>query len=486
MKLKSSFYNEIIPIEETNEFLIYNIVSGGLNVLNKETGLVFSKLKDGRSFELSDFPSITEELSELFNNGFIVEYEIDEIKKYRTDYIENQSRKYRTNGHIGLTIGTTILCNMGCPYCFEDVKPNKTLRDERVLDGIVSFIEGMIQSAPVEKWSSLSISWYGGEPLINKTAIEYLSEKFISLSDKYSIPYDATIITNGIYLDADTWQMLKKYKVSSLQVTIDGAKEVHDVYRPLKNSRSKNYEKILENISMMPEDMDLTIRINTDKRVAATFERLLDDLQSYGIWPQRHKSFSLSLAWLRSYPGADSSTMQYLTKDEFFDVQNSFSKLKVSRFNSWAETNSDLNAKMLWMLPDKQSDCATYVSPYFFTFDPEGTIHKCWETIHDTKKSSGTNVFKSWSTEDFEKYLNYSRTNVHPICETCKFNPVCGGLSCAYDALADIKEDKLPCTIWKTKLPEYFKDMYLMKLENPDKVSFKVAKVNEHQTHSNK
>jgi uncharacterized protein len=486
MKLKSSFYNELIPVEETQEYLLYNIISGGLNVITRQTGKLLETLKSGIPFDIEDFAGFEEELKTLQEEGYLVPSDADEREQYRDEYFETQSRKYKNSGHIGITIGTTILCNMGCPYCFETVKPNKTLRDEKVVNGIVSYIEDMIQSAPVKKWSSLTISWYGGEPLINKQGIDSLSQKFIALSDKYSIPYDATIISNGIYLDTDTWQFLKRNKVSSIQVTVDGAKEVHDVYRPLKNSRGKNYEKILENLSMMPEGITLTIRINTDKRVAATFEKLLDDLESYGIWPQRHKEVSLSLAWLRAYEGADTSSMVHLSKDEFFEVQHNFSERKVSRFNRWAEANSELRAKVKWNVPDKQSDCATYVSPYFFTFDPDGMIHKCWETVHDTKKSSGVDVFKRWTPSDFDKYLSYSRTKIHPICSACKFNPVCGGLSCAYDAIHDLAEDKFPCTVWKSKLPDYFKRMYLKKLEDPEGVSFKVAAMSEHQTHANK
>ncbi|SKC83326.1 radical SAM/SPASM domain-containing protein [Ohtaekwangia koreensis] len=486
MKLKSSFYNEIIPVEETDEALLYNIVSGGLNIISMPLANMLSSVPAGETIDMEQYPQFDNELQQLFDDGFLVAPEINEVEQYRDDYINTQSNKYKNSGHIGLTIGTTILCNMGCPYCFEVVKPNKTLRDEKVLQGIVSYIEDMINNAPVKKWSSLSITWYGGEPLINKQAIEFLSQKFIALSEQYHIPYEASIITNGIYLDMETWQFLKANKVSSLQVTVDGAKEVHDAYRPLKNSKGKNYEKIMENLSMMPEGIDLTIRINTDKRVAATFDRFFDDLSSYGIWPQRHKQVSLALAWLKAYEGAPTADMVYLSQDEFFEVSNKFSITKVDRFNRWAQHNSELKARIRWNIPQKQSDCSTYVSPYFFTFDPDGTIHKCWETVHDTQKSSGVNVFRRWTPSDFEKYLNYSRTKVHPICAACKFNPVCGGLSCAYDALHDLTEDKFPCTVWKTRLGDYFKSMYLLKLKEPDRVSFKEVKMDDHQTHANK
>ena len=485
-KLKQSFYNELIPVEETKESLLYNIVTGGLTVVNQAVSAVLKSVSDQPHFSISEYAEVEEELWDLHESGFLVDYHTDERAQYQANYIKTQDQKFRNNSHIGLTIGTTILCNMGCPYCFEVVKPNKTLRDEKVIDGIGDYIEGMINTADVQHWSSLSIIWYGGEPLINKEAIEKLSERFVQMSAQYDIPYSASIISNGILLDKDTWQFLKKNQVTDVQITIDGAKEVHNKYRPLKNAKGKNYEKILENLSVMPLGMNATIRVNTDRQVANSLEQLLDDLYSYGIWPQRYDAVSIDLAWLRSYEGADTSGLASLSNEEFFDIRHEFRMLQSKRFNNFAEANGMPSAKVKWHLPSKQSDCATYVSPYFFTFDPEGTIHKCWETVHDTKKSSGTDVFKRWNPDDFKRYLDYSRTKVHPVCYNCKFNPVCEGLSCAYDTLESLKEEEFPCTPWKAKLPDYFKKMYAMMQERPNEVLFSQQKENELQTHSNK
>lgn len=486
MKVKSSFYNELIPIEETNEFLLYNLLSGGLKVLDSKTGKFISE-KDVDYFFIPDSNSEnSDELLDLVKEGYLVDYNLDEKAEYQNDYDNAQARKFRDSSHIGITIGTTILCNMGCPYCFQTVKPNETLRDEKIINGIVNYIEGMIHSAPVDKWKSLTITWFGGEPLINTDAIEILSIKFMNLAEKYDIPYNASIITNGILLDKKTWYVLKKNKVSSVQVTIDGSKEVHNIYRPLKSANGKNYEKILENLSIMPMGMQASIRINTDKRVAASIPQLLDDLHTYGIWPQRAASVNISLAWLRAYKGAENTAMINLTQEEFFEVNNQFRLSLVDRYNQWAKDNRVGNAKIKWHLPEKQSDCATYVSPYFFTFDPKGNIHKCWETVHDGNKSSGATVFQPWNAEDFVKYTDYSRATVHPVCYSCKYNPVCEGLTCSYDALDTLEANGFPCTAWKSKLPSYFKEMYLKMIQNPNQVSIEKPKVRNLQTHSNK
>lgn len=486
MNLKSSFYNELIAIEATDEFLIYNIEHGGLRVLDSETGNFISRLESEETFTIRDFPGMVETLMELEEEGYLVPADLDEKAAHRERFLEDQVNKTRGKSHIGLTIGTTILCNMGCPYCFQSVRPNSSLRDEKVINGIVSFIEDMIDKAPVEKWEGISVTWFGGEPLVNRECIEKLTQGLYELAQKYRIPYDALIITNGILLDRKTWQFLRENHITSAQVTIDGAKEVHDVYRPLKTPNALNYEKILENLSIMPSDFSLVVRINTDKRVAASLPRLLDDFEKYGLWPQRHTAISLTLAWLKAYKGADVSSMINLTREEFFEVENEFSTLKVNKFNNWAQANRRAVSKIKWRTPEKQGDCPTWVSPYSFAIDPEGGVHKCWETLHDKETSSGKEVTQGWNAEDYKKYTSYSRATVHPTCYNCKFNPVCEGLSCSHDVVDVVQDSDLPCTPWKTMLSSYFKKMYLEKLQRPDEISFKKHKVAEFRTHSNK
>lgn len=486
MSLKNSFYNELVAIEEIDKFLIYNIQQGGLRVIDSEIGEFLSSLGSEDCFMIKDYPWMLETLIELEEGGFLVAKDLDERLLHRETFLENQKSKTLGPSHIGLTIGTTILCNMGCSYCFQAVRPNSSLRDEKIITGIVNFIEDMIMKAPVEKWEGISVTWFGGEPLVNKECIEKLTPGLYGLSQKFNIPYDAVIITNGILLDSSAWQFLRENHVSSLQVTIDGAKEVHDIYRPLKNPNTANYEKILENIAVMPADFSLVIRINTDKRVAASLPRLLDDFEKYGLWPQRHADISMTLAWLKAYKGADVSNMINLTREEFFEIENEFSKLKVDRFNKWAKANDKEPSKLKWRTPEKQGDCPTWVSPYSFAIDPEGGVHKCWETLHDKATSSGKEVGQEWNAEDYKKYSSYSRTTVHPTCYNCKFNPVCEGLSCSHDAVDVVDDSDLPCTPWKTMLSSYFKKMYLEKLTYPNEISFKRTRDAVVRTHSNK
>ena len=69
-----------------------------------------------------------------------------------------------------MVIAVTLLCNMDCPYCFEN-KKNITITKE-IEDNLISFID---KNTPNE--GSLNISWFGGEPLLQKDLIYRLSKK---------------------------------------------------------------------------------------------------------------------------------------------------------------------------------------------------------------------------------------------------------------------------------------------------------------------
>lgn len=482
--LKSNFYNVLVSVEEENEWLLYNTLNGGMEILSGFQGEFLSSLIEN---------SMTVTMEEVMQSSFLTylherEYLTDISEPERDKFISNYKAKkehiYDKNiADIGLTIGTTITCNMGCPYCFEFDKPNKSLRNEENINAIVYYIKDMIATSPVKKWRRCLVVWYGGEPLINAGAIERLTPKLLQLCEENGIEYRATIITNGLLLNEKMWERLKENKVNQLQITIDGAEEQHNQKRPLKASKGENYKKILSNIAMMPDGMEVTVRINVDKGVAGSWEEFFDDMYNFGIWPQRHKSVLFSPSWLRPYEEiANNTASNYLTNDEFFDALNDFRMRKLGRFNNWADSNNLPRAKLKWNLPTLQEDCSTWVSPYNVVIDPEGYVQKCWETIHDSRNHIH-HVSEGYKPETFAKYAAYDKVELNNICRNCQYMPVCDKLPCAFDAL---KHGKPECTYWKTKLPSSLKDQYLTMKQNPEIMIPPFSTTTVNTGHSNK
>lgn len=479
---KSNFYNVLVPVEEEQQWLLYNTLSGGLEVLSDgEGGLLSDIINGGRQLtedEVNDNPF----LSYLHQHEYITDISEPERQNFIDNYRNGKKRLHdKEVSSICLTIGTTITCNMGCPYCFEFEKPNKSLRSDDNIEAIVAYLEDIVAKAPVKKWQSLLIVWYGGEPLINAGAIEKLSPRFFAFCEKYGMDYSANIITNGLLLTEKTWTLLKENRVDHLQITIDGPEETHNKKRPLKNMKGENYKKILSNIALAPEGMDITIRVNVDKEIARRWDEFFNDFYNFGIWPQHFRSVHFAPSWLRPYAEiTDNVASDYLTNEQFFDELQSFRIKQLGLYNAWATDNGQPQARLQWTLPALQEDCGTWVSPYNIVIDPQGYVQKCWETIHDASNHIH-HVSEGFKPELFSKFEAYDKIALNNICSNCQILPVCDKLPCAFDA---IKEGKPVCSYWKAKLPESLKTQYLMMRRQPELMAapFSTEKVNDGHT----
>ena len=143
---------------------------------------------------------------------------------------------------VGLTICPTMGCNCDCPYCFEDHVAGKM--SAQVQDDVVALAERMLDASSAK---NLSVTWFGGEPLLATDVIAALSERLMALAAERGIEYDAGIITNGYLLTPEVVELLDRCKVASAQVTVDGMGPAHDATRRLANG-GPTFERIIANL----------------------------------------------------------------------------------------------------------------------------------------------------------------------------------------------------------------------------------------------
>ncbi len=122
-----------------------------------------------------------------------------------------------------LTLAVTHQCNFSCRYCLqkhEDVSMTK----ETAMKAIDAFVSGICEGDKAQ------ISFYGGEPLLQKELIKelvrYSSEKILSIPDT-RLSFEIT--TNGLLLEEDFIAFAKKNKIF-LALSHDGLAQ--DPVRP--------------------------------------------------------------------------------------------------------------------------------------------------------------------------------------------------------------------------------------------------------------
>ena len=160
------------------------------------------------------------------------------------------------NRMLNLIILPTEKCNFRCAYCYEDFSIGKM--PLAVSDAIKKLIRNRFDDLQL-----LAISWFGGEPLLNRETIYDISD-YILHNKPASLHYAANMTTNGYLLDPATLRRLIECHVNTFQITLDGDRDLHNQTRVLADGRP-TFDRIWENILMMHHsdyEFELMLRIH--------------------------------------------------------------------------------------------------------------------------------------------------------------------------------------------------------------------------------
>jgi uncharacterized protein len=159
-----------------------------------------------------------------------------------------------SNERLHLIVLPTEKCNFRCVYCYEDFAIGRM--NASVQEGILNLLRQRI-----ERLKYLEIGWFGGEPLLAKDII-YRINRF-ALSNRGDCSFLSTISTNASLLELSTFRELVRHGVQLFQVTIDGAKELHDQTRITRNGQG-TFCRIMENLEgIRASEVACTIVVRT-------------------------------------------------------------------------------------------------------------------------------------------------------------------------------------------------------------------------------
>ncbi|MGA7833256.1 MAG: radical SAM protein [Terracidiphilus sp.] len=125
----------------------------------------------------------------------------------------------------GYYVYVTEACNLRCSYCFVKDKHNGRHLTKSTANQILGFI-----AQDAESLSSVYVHFFGGEPLLRPTMIDYLSKGLRAWSSGRQTQLRLGVTTNGTLLTADNCEMLKQHDIG-VQLSLDGSKEGNDVHR---------------------------------------------------------------------------------------------------------------------------------------------------------------------------------------------------------------------------------------------------------------
>ncbi len=236
--MKLSTYTITVPdYPEPGSYLVYNALTESMVVINQE-------LKD--TLDCLDHPTdLTAEarefLTTLIKLGIVVEDFIDE-KKLVTHMFDRG--KHRTE-NLSIMICPTYYCNFKCVYCCEEtVKEQEIYMTDETAGAALDWVKTLVEAL---RPRTLSVRFYGGEPLLNVPMMETVSKALFEYAHEKDIRFVVGITTNGALLTEKVVDRLTPYGLRYVKITLDGDKEAHDKKRPYLSGKG-SFDRIIKNI----------------------------------------------------------------------------------------------------------------------------------------------------------------------------------------------------------------------------------------------
>lgn len=420
--MKESKYNFFFDFKEIGEKkLAYNALTNSLALVDLDH---FKKYDD---FINSNTPILDDKfIEDLKSGGFLIQDDLDELKLLRLQLFQS---RYNPS-FLGLTLAVTEDCNFRCVYCYEKNSIRSAKMTSEVQEGIIRFIEEQ-----AEKLSVLSITWYGGEPLLALDVIRNLSEQINNICNDKNITYYSFLVTNGYLLNRSIAMELKEeLHIQGLQITLDGPELIHNQRRPLLGGQ-ETFNKILENLK---ENIDIlppvSIRINTDKENKDKVNEVFQILKNNELADKVDIYLGYVEALNDGYV-----TCKCMTPEGFSKAYYEFMKA------------NNLDIKQLY--PKRFTNYCGADAINAYVVGADGRIYKCWNDIGMEDKCIGE-IPLSGIEKNIELYMNYLLYDPTQDnrCIECKLLPVCMG-GCPNRRLLSMEN----CSHTKYVLEEYLK-----------------------------
>lgn len=235
-------------VETEEEILLYNLLTG----------------------ELVKVKGIEEEKEELYRKYFLVPGEHDDFLLFKqfTELIstlEIRGMKYINS----YTILPTTDCNARCFYCYEKGTERLNMSSETA-ERVTEYILGNANhSAPVK------LSWFGGEPLCNCSAIDQICS---SLKNGM-IDFSSSMTSNGYLFDDELIIKARElWRLEKVQITLDGTEEVYNRRKAyIYIADESPFRRVIRNIAALSDaGITVDIRLNLDHSNQEDLLRLID------------------------------------------------------------------------------------------------------------------------------------------------------------------------------------------------------------------
>lgn len=336
-------------------------------------------------------------LSIYTKNGFLIPANIEEkaelIEKRIKDACKEDVRFY--------TILPTQHCNARCKYCFsQQNKPVAMTRE--IAEEVVAYVLNDVNSE-----MDVKVNWFGGEPLLNIQAIDYITT---CIREKCHLT--AAITTNGSLINNKLLdRMIRDWRVFRIVVPVDGYEQIHNKRKNYINKTGNAYRKLLSTIdAALQIGLEVVVNLNYDRENYYSIPILLKDL---------HKHANNPLFYLR--PNAifppeklvHGNTVNVIREDydrKYFDL--------IHWLDEWG-----FNKTIEKMIPKRMDSGCSYSDMHSYVISADGSILKCARKATDGTNSIGS--CKQGLVKNREYYHAVQTIMPNDVCLKGIYLPIC-------------------------------------------------------------
>ena len=209
-------------------------------------------------------------LPQLIEQWFLVPQSHDDRLLSRQIRDVAKMLEKKTGAITSYTIMTTTDCNARCFYCYEMGRLRTPMSEEtaiRTADYIINHCKG----------EKVSIQWFGGEPLYNRSVISLICRRL----KEAGIVYHSTMISNGyLFNDSIITEAKEEWLLEKVQITLDGTEQTYNRCKAYIYKDVNAYRRVIGNIHKLQDaGIHVSIRLNIDMHNAENLSELADELQ---------------------------------------------------------------------------------------------------------------------------------------------------------------------------------------------------------------
>lgn len=374
------------------------------NIANEQVMVLVSELLDIVLQNKSNIDNIQTIHPDLYRQmdilGMIVPEDCDEAQ----ELIDSWEAEDNDPEKFNITINPTLDCNLRCWYCYE--KHDESARmDNQTLDAIYELIKDKVCKQRVKY---LTVSFFGGEPLLSYKDVVYPILKFSAdLCHKYNVAIYSGFTTNGVLLTSKIIKELNSLDLTTpvtFQITIDGNRYFHNQTR-VSERKAPTYDTIIKNVLLAISHTNrVYMRFNYTEANIHSFIDVMEEFAHLSVEERKYLSFSFQQVW-------QTIQTERMIKDEAIKIAKLY---KDNGFNAISDTEYS-----------RHHCYADFCNRVVVNYN--GDVFKCTARDFTRERREGVlcaNGTIEWN-ERFEKRMEIKYKSL--LCRKCSILPLCNG-----------------------------------------------------------